>query len=117
MLIDITLCENLFHTAPGTAFVDIIIAGHRETWPIRSKRFRSFLRRCDYHATGEAASAAELLEARAQFDGPERDFRGGVFNDVVPGFGVVPESVDFRANVVRAGLNYKFDWYRPFVTR
>jgi outer membrane immunogenic protein len=33
------------------------------------------------------------------------------------GFGVVPESIDFRANVVRAGLNYKFDWYRPFVTR
>jgi hypothetical protein len=65
---------------------------------------------------GEAASAAEQLEARAKFDGPERDFRGGVFNDVVPGFGVVPESVDFRANVVRAGLNYKFDWYRPFVT-
>jgi hypothetical protein len=78
MLIDIALCENLFHTAPGTAFADIIIAGHRETWPIRSKRFRAFLRHCDYHATGEAASAPEvrsaldLLEARAQFDGPER---------------------------------------------
>jgi outer membrane immunogenic protein len=45
------------------------------------------------------------------------DFRGDVFNDVVPGFGVVPQSIDFRANVVRAGLNYKFDWYRPFVTK
>jgi opacity protein-like surface antigen len=45
------------------------------------------------------------------------DLRGGVFNDVVPGFGVVPESIDSRANVVRAGLNYKFDWYRPFVTK
>ena len=55
-----------------------MIEGHRETWPIRSKRFRAFLRRCYYQATGEAASAAEirsaldLLEARAQFDGPER---------------------------------------------
>jgi outer membrane immunogenic protein len=45
------------------------------------------------------------------------DFRGDVFNDVVPRFGVLPQSIDFRANVVRAGLNYKFDWYRPFVTK
>jgi hypothetical protein len=78
MLSDIAQCEELFHTASGTAFADIIIAGHRETWPIRSKRFRAFLRRSYYQATGEAASAAEirsaleLLEARAQFDGPER---------------------------------------------
>ena len=78
MVIDIALCEELFHTATGTAFADIIIEGHREAWPIRSKRFRAWLRRCYYQATGEAASAAEirsaldLLEARAQFDGPER---------------------------------------------
>jgi hypothetical protein len=78
MLIDIAPCEELFHTAVGTAFADITVEGHRETWPIRSKRFRSFLRRCHYQATGEAASAAEirsaldLLEARALFDGPER---------------------------------------------
>ena len=37
--------------------------------------------------------------------------------DVIPVFGILPENIDFRANVVRAGLNYKFDWYRPFVTR
>jgi hypothetical protein len=78
MLIDIALCEELFHTAGGTAFADVAIGGHRETWPIRSKRFRAFLRRSYYQATGEAASAAEirsaldLLEARAQFDGPEQ---------------------------------------------
>src|SRR6185369_12010322 len=56
-----------------------ITDGHRETWPIRSKRFRTWLRRCYYQATGTAAGAAvigstlDLLEARAQFDGPERD--------------------------------------------
>jgi hypothetical protein len=78
MLIDIALCEDLFHTASGVAFADVAIADHRETWPIRCKRFRAFLRRSYYQATGEAASAAEvrsaldLLEARAQFDGPER---------------------------------------------
>jgi hypothetical protein len=48
MLIDIELCENLFHTATGTAFADIIVGPHRETWPIRSKRFRSWLRHCYY---------------------------------------------------------------------
>ena len=63
MLIDIALCENLFHTATGTAFADIIVGPHRETWPIRSKRFRSWLRRCYYQATGEAASAAEIRSA------------------------------------------------------
>src|SRR5215471_8945427 len=75
---DLALCEELFHAAAGTAFADILVDGHRETWPIRSKRFRGWLRRRYYLATGDAASAAEirsaldLLEARAQFDGPER---------------------------------------------
>ena len=78
MLRNIVQCEELFHTASGTAFADAIIGGHRETWPIRSKRFRAFLKRSYYQATGEAASAAEirstldLLEARAQFDGAQR---------------------------------------------
>ena len=78
MLTQIAACGELFHTATGIAFADIMVDGHRETWPIRSKRFRTWLRRCHYEATGEAASPAairsalDLLEARAQFDGPER---------------------------------------------
>ena len=78
MFTHIGACSDLFHTAAGTAFADITIDGHRETWPIRSKRFRAWLRRRYYQATGEAASAGEirsaldLLEARAQFDAPER---------------------------------------------
>src|SRR5262249_18952923 len=78
MLTHIGACSDLFHTAAGIAFADIMIDGHRETWPIRSKRFRAWLRRRYYQATGEAASAGEirsaldLLEARAQFDAPER---------------------------------------------
>jgi len=78
MLYDMMRCDDLFHTATGTAFADITIDDHRETWPIRSQRFRGWLRRRYYQATGGAASAAEirsaldLLEARAQFDGPER---------------------------------------------
>jgi hypothetical protein len=78
MFNEMILCEELFHTPSGIAFADFITDGHRETWPIRSKYFRNWLRRCYYNATGAAAGAAviasalDLLEARAQFDAPER---------------------------------------------
>src|SRR5262245_16914842 len=78
MLNNIVRCDDLVHTATGTAYADILVDGHRETWPIRSKRFRGWLRRRYYQTTGNAASAAEirsaldLLEARAQFDGPQQ---------------------------------------------
>jgi hypothetical protein len=78
MLEDMALCEEVFHTASGVAFADLVVDGHRETWPIRSQRFRSWLRRCYYRETGTAPSgsailsALDLLEARAQFDAPER---------------------------------------------
>jgi hypothetical protein len=78
VLEEMTLCEEVFHTAGGVAYADFITDGHRETWPIRSKRFRTWLRRCYYQTTGAAPSAAairsalDLLEARAQFDAPER---------------------------------------------
>jgi hypothetical protein len=32
----------LFHDPNGTAYADLIIDGHRETWPVKSKEFRSF---------------------------------------------------------------------------
>src|SRR5262249_12143160 len=78
MLTEIAACGELFHTATGTAFADVLVDGHRETWPIRSKRFRGWLRRRHYEATGGAlngqaiSSELDLLEAQAQFDAPER---------------------------------------------
>src|SRR5262249_1433981 len=87
MLNEMVLCEELFYTPSGVAFADFITEGHRETWPIRSKRFRIWLRRCYYRATGSAPSAAairaalDLLEARAQFDGPERAVNTRVAED------------------------------------
>jgi hypothetical protein len=78
MLTTMGASGELFHTATGAAYADLLIDGHRETWPIRSKRFRGWLRRSYYEATGTAPSAAaicsalDLLEAQAQFDGPER---------------------------------------------
>ena len=55
-----------------------MIDGHRETWPLRSKRFRAWLRQQYYERTWDAPSpsalsaALNVLEAQAQFDGPER---------------------------------------------
>jgi hypothetical protein len=78
MLVDLAASAELFHTASGTAFADLAVDGHRETWPVHSTRFRTWLRRRYYAATGDAPSAAELnsvlnvIEARAQFDGPQR---------------------------------------------
>src|SRR4051794_623113 len=51
---------------------------HRETWPLRSKRFGAWLRQQYYERTWDAPSPAALnaalnvLEAQAQFDGPQR---------------------------------------------
>src|SRR3954471_291394 len=78
MLTNLAVSAELFHTADGTAFADLMIDGHRETWPVRSTRLRSWLRRKHYEATGAAPGAGainlalDLLEARAQFDGPRR---------------------------------------------
>ena len=78
MLSAIGLCGELFHTPAGAAYAHIPVNSHRETWPICSQRFRNWLRRCHYQATGEAASAAavrsalDLCEALAQFEGPQR---------------------------------------------
>jgi hypothetical protein len=78
MLFELAASAQLFHTANGTAFGDLMIHGHRETWPVRSLRFRSWLRRRYYDVTGGAPSPAALrsaldaLEAQAQFDGPRR---------------------------------------------
>ena len=78
MLTDLAASAELFHTADGTAFADLMIDGHRETWPVRSIRMRSWLRRKYYEASGAAAgsgainSALDLLEARAQFEAPRR---------------------------------------------
>ena len=78
MLIPSAVSAEFFHTPAGSGFVDLLINGHRETWPIRSQRFRTWLRRRHYEETRTALSTAairstlDLLEAHAQFDRPER---------------------------------------------
>jgi hypothetical protein len=77
-LLKLATNARFFHASDGTGFADLIIDGHRETWPVRSKRFRSWLRQQYYERTWDAPSPAALnlalnvLEAQAQFDGPLR---------------------------------------------
>jgi hypothetical protein len=78
MLRNLAVGADLFHTSTGIAYADLLIDGHRETWQLRSPRFRDWLRRRYFEATREALSAPtlnsalNLLEARAQFEGPEQ---------------------------------------------
>ena len=70
---------ELFHSPDSTAFADIQVNGHRETWPVRNKGFRRWLARRFYEETGGAPnsealqSALNVIEAKAHFDGPERE--------------------------------------------
>jgi hypothetical protein len=78
ILLNIATAARLFHASDATGFADLIIDGHRETWPLRSKRFQGWLRQQYYERTWDAPSPAALnaalnaLEAQAQFDGPQR---------------------------------------------
>ena len=77
ILIDLAETAELFHTADGTAFADLDINGHRETWPVRTKGFKRWLARQFYEATDGAPSsdalqsALNVIEAKAHFDAPE----------------------------------------------
>ena len=79
VLLNVATAARLFHASDGTGFADLIIDGHRETWPLRSKRFGAWLRQQYYERTWDAPSPAALnaalnvLEAQAQFDGPQRN--------------------------------------------
>ena len=78
LLLSVATAARLFHASDGTGFADLFIDGHRETWPLRSKRFLAWLRQQYYERTWDAPSPAALnaalnvLEAQAQFDGPQR---------------------------------------------
>ena len=60
----------LFHTPDGTAYVDIRVDGHRETWAVQSPGFKRRLRRAYFERTGGAPNndalgmALAVIEAR-----------------------------------------------------
>jgi hypothetical protein len=77
-LTKISTAAGLFHAPNGTGYADISVNGHRETWAIRSKTFRQWLAREFYQRDGAVPnatamqSALALIQAKAHFDGPER---------------------------------------------
>ena len=79
VLIGLVEFTELFHTSDGVGFADIVVDGHRETWPIRSKGFRRWLARLYFEVTKSAPSsqalqsALDVIGARAHFDSPTRD--------------------------------------------
>lgn len=86
---------ELFHTPDNECYATVSVAGHRETSLIRQSRFRRILLRAFYRQEGKppGAQAVEdalrVLEARAQFDGPEHEVhsrvagkRGAIYLDL-----------------------------------
>jgi hypothetical protein len=80
VLIEIATGDDieLYHAEDGTGYADIIVGGHRETWPFKSRGFRHWLCRAYYESTGGApntnamSTAMGVIEAQAQFDGEMR---------------------------------------------
>ena len=79
LLLEIASEAELFHTADRTAYADIEVDDHRETWRLRSKNFRRWLTRSYFEKYGSApnsdamVSALAVIEARADFGAPERE--------------------------------------------
>ena len=69
---------DLFHTADGTAYADIDIKGHRETWNVRSEGFAHWLSHRFFRETHKALTPETLksslanFEAKARFEGQEQ---------------------------------------------
>ena len=52
VLLNVATAAQLFHASDGTGFADLIIDRHRETWPLRGKRFGAWLRQQYYERPG-----------------------------------------------------------------
>jgi hypothetical protein len=78
-LIELASSAELFLAPDGVAYADINVNGHRETCSLGSKGFKRWLTRRFFEKTGGAPApgamrmALDLIEARAQFDAPERE--------------------------------------------
>jgi hypothetical protein len=79
ILLRLAVGAELFRSADSTAYADVLVAGHRQTLAIRSKGFKQWLARAYHRETGGAVSSEArenvlgVLEAKAMFDGPERE--------------------------------------------
>lgn len=55
----------VFHAPDGRAYTTVAVAGHVETWPVRSKAFRGWLSRAYYEKTGRPGPAQAMTETLA----------------------------------------------------
>lgn len=78
---------ELFHSGDEREFVTVVIDDHEETWPVRSKSSRGWLRRLFYESSGSppgsqgVQDAVEMLAADALHQGEERDLAVRVGGD------------------------------------
>ncbi|MFN8113159.1 MAG: DNA-primase RepB domain-containing protein [Solirubrobacterales bacterium] len=78
---------DVFRTPGGVSFASVRVDDHRESWPLESTGFASWLRRLHYKATGEAlrddglSEAVSTFAAKAQFEGVERELYRRVAGD------------------------------------
>ena len=69
---------ELFHDASGTAYADIDVNGHRETWNVRSEGFSHWISHRFFKETHKALPPETLksslanFEAKARFEGQEQ---------------------------------------------
>ena len=79
VLLELATEARLFHSPDGTAYADVWVDGHRETHGIYTRAFKRWLRRLFFEETNGAPSseamngALGVLEAKAYYEGPERD--------------------------------------------
>ena len=70
---------TFFHAPDGAAFADVRVEKHRETWSVRSRKFKLWLTKLYYEEVRSAPNsdaaqcALNVLEAIARFDGVECD--------------------------------------------
>ncbi len=107
---------ELFHSRDGdTGFATVVVNGHPETWPIRSRGFRHWLIARFYQSQKRPpgaqplSDALALLEARARIEGPA----GDVFLRVAPHDSAIYVDLatdDHRAvQITRAGWQVVID--------
>jgi len=95
LLLEIALQADYFHTPDDKGYADLVIAGHRKTYPIRSKQFKDWLQHqlfTQYHkAAGSETmnSVLNVLEGQARFGSEERsvflrvaEYEGKIYLDL-----------------------------------
>jgi hypothetical protein len=63
---------QLWHTPNGEGYITIIVAGHREHWPLASRGARDYLTRLYYLDAGRAPHGTSVLEVMATLSGIAR---------------------------------------------